>query len=87
MKIIWILFIGLGLISIGQVNAKSKSEARKKDLTATKIVEASRDPNNTGWVELNSPIQGKRFFRYRDNQVMCHALLDGFAGQVALNCK
>lgn len=90
MKILWILFIGFGLASIGQVSAKSKSqsEAKKKDLTAEKIVEASRDPNNTGWTELHGPgVNGKKFFRYRDNTVMCHALIDNHMGAVALDCK
>ena len=87
MKIPWVLFIVLGLVSIEQVSAKSKSQVQKKDLSAEKIVEASRDPNNTGWTELNSPASQKRFFRYKDNQVVCHALIDTFAGQVALDCK
>ena len=88
MKIPWVLFIVLGLVSIEQVSAKAKSQVQKKDLSAEKIVEASRDPNNTGWTELNGPgVNGKRFFRYRDNTIMCHAIIDSHVGAVALDCQ
>jgi hypothetical protein len=69
-----------------QVNAKVK--AKNKDLTAVNIVEASREPNNTGWEELHGPgAPGKRFFRFKDGANTCYALIDGQMGNVSLDCK